>query len=200
LAGTAMVFFAGATGSAFGSVSDFAFDTNSGVRMSAGTIDMSNVYFTLAPNSRARAIYMTGGALNISSFWALAGPTSLPMIEVLSSDHSGNTSLNMSNGKVQLGSQDATFLTTTDMGGLGHIGLANIFFDATPNVPRMNPIVSIGKNFRLQAIGNQIRDKGTGTGTFFLIRFDDFHRVAYNSSIGWSNSFPTALSGIYGPN
>jgi len=200
LAGTAMVFFAGVSGPAFGSVSDFAFDTNSGIRMSAGTIDMSNVYFTLTPSALTRAIYMTGGTLNISSFWALAGPTNVPMIEVLSMDQAGNTSFNMSNGKVELGKQNSTFLSTKNMGGLGHIGLTNIFFDAIPNVSHSNPIISIDRNFRIQAMGNQIRDKGTGDGTFFLVRYDDFHRVVYNSSVGWMNSFPIAVSGIYTPN
>jgi hypothetical protein len=117
MAGTAMHFFQGSAGPAFGSVSDFAFDTNNGIDMSAGTIDMSNVYFTLNPNAPVQAIHMTGGTLNVSSFWALAGPTTVPMVSVLNVDKNNTTSLNMSNGKVTLGRQDAAFLTTRNMGG-----------------------------------------------------------------------------------
>jgi hypothetical protein len=86
------------------------------------------------------------------------------------------------------------------MGGQGHIGLSNTFIDAAPNVRHANPVISIDRNFRLQAIGNEISDKGTETGTFMLVRADDWHRIAFNASVGWSNSFPVAKVGVYGPN
>jgi pectate lyase-like protein len=200
MAGTAMHFYRGSTGYAFGSISNFAFDTNNGINISAGVIDASSVYFTLNPNARVEAIHMTGGTLNVSTFWALAGPTVVPMVDVLSEDTKEITALNMANGKISLGRQDATFLLTTNQGGQIHVGLSNNFFDATPNVVHLNPVISISRNSRLQAMGNQISDKGAGTGTYILVQSDDWHRIVYNASVGWENKFPVATLGIYGPN
>lgn len=170
IAGTAMNFFTGATGSVTGSVSDFAFDTNNGVVMSSGTVNMANVYFTPfgSGSTSATAIFMTGGALNVASFWAQAGTASTPMIQITSVSTSDATSLNMSDGKIILGNNaGAVFLNTANNGGMGRIGLTNNFFDATPDVRHTMPLIYIDRNFRLQAIGNQMSDKGTGSGTFW---------------------------------
>ena len=41
--------------------------------MSAGTINLSNVYFTLDPTSSAQAIYMTGGDAEHLEFLGASG-------------------------------------------------------------------------------------------------------------------------------
>jgi hypothetical protein len=195
ISGTGMQFFAGSGGMApFALISNSGFDTNNGVSMSAGTIQMSSVYFTLIPSASVQAINMTGGSLNVSNFWALAGPTSVPMVQV-----SGSAILNMSNGNIQIGRQNATFLLSQTNGGIGHIGLMNNYFNATANVSHSNPLISItgGPGMRVQAFGNQVSDKGTGSGTFWSIAYDDFHRIIGNTSIGWANSFPTSANGVY---
>jgi hypothetical protein len=195
LSGTGMKFFAGADGAApFALISNTGFDTYNGLSMSAGTIQMSSVYFTLLPSATVQAINMTGGNLNISSFWMLGGPTSLPMIQV-----SGGVSLNLSNGNIQLADRDITFLSSLSKGEPGHIGLSNNYFDVYPNVVHDRPLISIGgkPGIRVQALGNQVRDKGAGAGTFLSIDYDDFHRIIGNTSIGWTNNFPAAVKGVY---
>jgi len=195
LSGTGMNFFAGSGKIApFVLISNTGFDTYNGVTMSDGIIQMTSVYFTLIPSAPVQAIRMTGGSLNVSSFWALAGPTALPMVQV-----SGNVSLNMSNGHIQLGNRNTTFLSSQSKGAAGHIGLTNNYFDAYPNVDHSNPLISIsgGPGISVLASGNQVRDKGTGAGTFWSIGYDDSHRIIGNSSIGWNNSFPSAVNGVY---
>jgi len=198
LSGTGMKFFAGAGGAApFALISNTGFDTYNGVSISDGVIQMSSVYFTLIPTAPVQAINMTGGSLNVSSFWILAGPTSLPMVQV-----SGNVSLNMANGHIQFADRDATFLSSQSKGEIGHIGLTNNYFETYPNVVHHNPLISISgvPGIRVMALGNQVRDKGTGAGTFWSVDYDDFHRIVDNSSIGWANKFPTAVNGVYGSN
>ncbi len=195
LSGTGMKFFAGAGGIApFALISNTGFDTYNGVNISAGNIQMASVYFTLLPSVPVQAIVMTGGSLDVSSFWALAGPSSLPMIQV-----SGNVNLNMSNGHIQFGRQNATFLSSQSKGGVGHIGLSNNYFELAPNVAHSKPLIVIngGPGIRVQAYGNQVSDKGTGAGTFWSVGYDDFHHIVDNSSVGWSNSFPNAVNGVY---
>jgi len=198
LSGTGMKFFAGSGGAApFALISNTGFDTYNGINISDGVIQMTSVYFTLIPTTPVQAIKMTGGSLNVSSFWALAGPTSLPMVEV-----SGNVSLNMSNGHIQFADRDATFLSSHSKGEIGHIGLTNNYFETYPNVVHHNPLISIGgvPGIRVMGLGNQVRDKGTGDGIFWRIDYDDFHRIIDNSSVGWTNKFPTAVNGMYGRN
>jgi hypothetical protein len=199
ISGTGMKFFAGSGGIApFALISNSGFDTNNGVSISDGIIQMASVYFTLNPSAPVQAINMTGGSLNVSSFRALAGPTSLPMVQV-----SGTAILNMSNGHIQIGAQNSTFLSSQASSGIGHIGLTNNYFDATPNVAHTNPLISIAGgsgSIRVQAFGNQVSDKGTGAGTFWSVGYDDFHRIIGNASVGWTNAFPTAVYGVYQSN
>jgi hypothetical protein len=58
---------------------------------------------------------------------------------------------------------------------------------------------------RATIMGNRIEDKGTCgggtcTGLFIHIASDEWHRVIGNVGVGWTNSFPTAVNGIYSLN
>jgi hypothetical protein len=46
-------------------------------------------------------------------------------------------------------------------------------------------------------MANRITDNGSGSGTFFSMPEDDWHRVIDNSSVGWANLFPEPGNGVY---
>ncbi len=198
IAGTGIVFFQGTSGPPLGQVTNFSFDSFNGVVMSAGMITMSSVYFTLVSNKPVQAIKINGGTLTVSSYFALAGPTSVPMVEITGSGN--GTALNLTGGIVNLGSQNSTFLSAVPAGGSGRVGLINNYFQAVPNVLHTNPVINVPApgGIRIAAFGNQIQDKGSNTGTFFSVGRDDWDKIVGNAPLGWTNTFPAPpSSGTY---
>lgn len=190
-----MQLYQSALGSTFGSVVNTGFDTFGGIWMSAGSLSINGGYFSLGVPGLS-SITLTGGNLNVSNVTLQQGnSTATPVINIVASNQA--LWFQLTNSFIKTSTADVSHLTMANGAGGGAIVTlqGNHFIRAAGGAyTRSTIVVASG---RLVAMGNYTSDKGGGTGSFFVVASDDWHRIIGNDSVGWPNSFPTPSSGVY---
>lgn len=180
----------GSGGDTIGSITTTDFDSFNGIIQFAGQLSITSCFFTggiVQGNTCTSNITLGGGRLVVSGCWfsntvslliGVATVASAPYLTLSACTFemagSTNSALSMSAGAVVL--SDSQFTRNSAIGG-------NFIINVTGG--------------RLTAIGN--RSPIDGTGNFIRIVTDDWHRVVYNATGAWTNSFPAAVNGIYTP-
>ncbi len=180
----------------FGSASNCGFDSFIGLTMSAGAFSINGGYFSLDPLA-IPSIYQTGGDLRVSDSTFFATLTSdFPIVDFPVQSGVGFLKLTGCSFSV---SGDTTCINVTSQGGAtgAMAQVTNCSFQKPSNTSYSKAVVAVPSNGRLTMSNCRISDKGTGTGTFIYIPNDDWHRIIGNASTGWSNVFPSAVSGVY---
>jgi hypothetical protein len=184
-------------GTAWFAMNGGGFDTHSGVLLTVdSTVQLNNVYFTptLAGDY---AINQSSGRLllnNSTVYEVLTAPTN-------SGIRVSGGIFKASNNWIANGARNLSPIWQS--GGITQIVNNEFARDANVNYTVGATIdVTAG---RATIMGNRIEDKGTCgggtcTGLFIHIASDEWHRVIGNVGVGWTNSFPTAVNGIYSLN
>jgi hypothetical protein len=172
----------------FGNLVNCGFDTYNGVLCNAGNWVVSGSYFTggsAAGFTVGSNVSQSGGVLVLdgcrfsNTFSTIVGKSGGDLI--LSNNYfaqAGNTnSAILQNASGNLIANGNYFSRSSGVGGSALIRVAA---------------------GRATLIGN--RCPIDGTGNFIAVTSDDWHRVVYNATGTWTNSFPTPTNGIYSPN
>lgn len=201
LTGSGLVFRAGATGGATGSVTNTDFDgDHRGILMSAGNISVTGGYFASGGSPADQQVVMTGGTLGIygATIGCESGGVATPRPAIEVDGPTASLTVVGSPSFVCAG-DDRPILTV-------RAGVA-VFSDNTiiplPNKPYRYPKIELlGRGSRLTAIGNRVGDKGAGDGVFIAIEADNFNRVIGNAAPGWRSTLehkPLPLTAVRGP-
>ena len=181
----------GLTGATFGTITNTDFDTNSGINISAGNIQVSASNLTTTPGFLA--VNHTGGQLAIDTSWFVGAGSGAASI----------VSNNNSGVNAEFSITDSTFvgaMTTTDTiisitltSGVTDVTLNDNRFTSLPTSTNQTaPIISIGSGPRLTFTGNTANDKGTGSGILLSIAADAPHLIQGNNFLGWGIALPVA--------
>lgn len=174
--------FQGATGPTFGSITNCDFDTNIGIQMSAGSLDIASCYFSNG-FAATQAIIMTGGSITGTACRFAVG---LTLTNAQVSIQGGGASFILGDSYFETGTADfsaiALAATTTVM-------LSNVYFDRAANLSygaaTINQIGGV-----LTVEGCRTPAKGTGTGSFIVCATDDVHVIRGNVFNGWTVGLP----------
>jgi hypothetical protein len=198
----------------WGEVVNCSFDSYASVFIEGGFWSIVGGYFS---QGASYALNVLGGTVNVDSvYFQFGSPATVNPCIVINPSTSGG-SLGTTDGVADVKFTNCTFwqssLNNTMIYALPSadcavkLSITNCHFTTASNATYTYAIVNMpappsGGSSRMTAIGNTIVDKGSGSGTWFSIGQDDWHRVVYNAPIGWSNTFPTgsSLNGIYSPN
>lgn len=215
--------FQGATGAPWIYLSECAFDTFNGIRMSAGSVQATNCYITLAGTPSLQGIMQTGGFLQLANCYLSSGQTQpLILLQNMSEGSlqidnsyfnapnctqisvgggmSGN-SIQVSNTKFQgQGSGFRMATVAAPSGANNYLHCTNNILRTQPHVAYGSPLIEVLAGNRVHLSGNRVMDKGANPGTFIRIANDDFHWVSGNIAPGWGYGFPTARTGFYSSN
>lgn len=178
---------AGFPGSTFGTISNIDFDSFNGVTMSAGIMSVINCNFTQQTGNAGatQSIQFTGGNLTVTGGWMLGG---------------AGFGIAMTGGTLVCNGVNFLWGGNT-LEAIGQAGgtavVSNNIFGRTSGIGG-NALITVTGGSRITAIGN--RCPIDGSGNFISVATDNFNRVVYNVTGAWTNSFPTATSGIYSPN
>lgn len=193
ICGTQAVFNLGADGAApFVFIENTDFDSFNGLTVNAGTILVSNSFFSLVTTGAYGAVRQTGGEINLSNCQVLAGTLAQSPITMSGSNWA---MLKILGGRLINGGQDVPMINLT---GSNHTcDVSHAHFDTAISGAFANPIINAHPGTRLTAVGNRINDKGANPATWFNVQVDDWHRIIGNASVGWGNHFPTPGAGVY---
>ena len=188
LGGLGMRAYQGRTGAVSGTISTSDFDSASGIRIDAGSLQISATEFIMGlPGSQA--IYQGGGALTISSS-LFAGPPSKTALILITGG-----SMTISSTRFDSASADVTSIEEQSENTM--LTLNASLFIRTPNTVFQRPTILLGGG-RSVIMGNVASDKGTGSGAFVSIKNDNsFNRVIGNVSPGWPSYAPSGRKGTY---
>jgi hypothetical protein len=215
--------YQGTSGSPWVYVSDSGFDTFNGVYHTAGTLQMSNSYITVAASPNGLSGFgMTGGRAMLSNMYFWTG-SNIPMIKV---EAAGGGSLSLNQGYFGSPINGVPFIQTVSTLSNFDLQIANTYFDiqqvdtycldagaklangnifqltnnyvnTSPNKSYSNPMFKFGFGNRVSMSGNRAVDKGSNGSTFISVASDDWNWISGNVAPGWTNSFPQANTGYY---
>lgn len=197
-------------------ISDSGFDTFNGIRISGGSLQMTNSYITLAGNPVLRGVHQTGGTIQFSNCYFTSGQSQPFMLMENMSDGglqvdncafnfaSGaqfSIGGNMSNNSIQVSNcrfkaQTGAFQLLGAAPGTNKIHLTNNIIE-TANIGYNQPLVLVTGANRVYMTGNRVND---GSGTFVYIEQDNLNWISGNIGEGWNYVFPTAKNGFYANN
>ena len=178
----------------FGNVVNCDFDTYGNVTVSGGNLNFSSCFFTIG-DAAVKAIDQTGGYVRLTNCqFENAVALSAPMVQ-LSGSNGGSTLATfaqLSNCMFRITGDTKAFDVAASSGS-SIVHLTDCTFLPTPNLTNANPLINIGANGRISAIGNRCSDKGTGSGNWLVVASDDHHVIIGNAPTGWGESLPSAL-------
>ena len=176
-------------------ITNGGFDTYNGIKMSAGTVQVSNSYFSIANNSQS-PIVQTGGVLLMSNTQIFnAGVSGAnPAVNIFNT----GTIFQWTNGYIDAsGGNDMIEVQASS--GAPQITLTDIRVKKNSDVAYTNPVFLIAAG-RATMSGNYISDKGAGAGTFIQVDADDYHNVTSNTAPGWAEVNAVIGSAIFANN
>jgi hypothetical protein len=168
-----------------------AFDTNNGINMSGGIVNITTSYFSNASSSNY-CVTQTGGVLSISDSWFLNNGAPGIAINANDSVRPGVT-CNINNCTILQLPSTVSFLTATTTSGTLFVTLNDCQFPYLAQNTNATAVISITdstSSTRLNFSNNIAFDKGTGTGNLVAITTDGFHVVSNNTFLGWGLSLP----------
>jgi len=197
LVGQSIVFFEGISGGTFGSISNTAFDTYSGITEFSGQVTVSSSYFSLA-DSQHQAIYVAGGLLQCSSCRFLSA-NNFDQLAVV--DQTGGN-LVLSNVFMQAGSADPIFIRINGGGTLSITTLQFYSAMATPRNPKFCFGCDAGGEIVLASGISPDHYSAIKSGVMMHVGFDGYLRLIGNNLFtGWHNVCPsTAVHALYANN
>lgn len=196
--GTGLKMGSGGGGGTFGEISNTDFDAHNGIVMEDGSMVVAGCTFTCS-DAMYQAVKQTGGSLVMSGCSFVKGYNSiLPLVQVIGTIGYLAGTITTIVGSIfnTLGGD----VSSIDISTGGELSVTGCHFRRYPDISYTNPTMHVAASARATIIGNRTFDKGAGTGTFIKVDTDDWHRVAYNTPIGWTISTPAAVNGIYTPN
>lgn len=181
----------GNAGPTFGMVSNTDFDSLNGVIISAGYLGLSNCILTngggaLFGSTATNLVTVTGGRVQINGCTLFSTGT-ISCVAMNAGD------VTVANCNFQL---DGNATSPAVSCGGGILSCSNNIF--TRNSALGGAYIIDVTAGRATIVGN--RSPVDGSGNFIHVATDDWHRVVYNATGGWTNSFPTPSVGVYSPN
>lgn len=177
--GTQIKSYVSGLGVTFGNIVNTDFDTNNGINIAGGQLQLSGCYFSASVASII-SILVSGGTLAAASCKFAIG-TTLTGAQVSAT------------GGVLLLSSASFDTGATDMSCIGVSGatalISNCFFNRTANITPAKATINCSSG-RISVNGCRHSDKGTGPGSFINIVTDDLHCITGNSPVGWAITLP----------
>jgi hypothetical protein len=190
LSGQAVIFFEGKSGGTFGSITNTAFDTYSGIAEFSGQVTIASSYFSLADNKH-QALYVVGGLLQCSScrFLSVNDFDGLAVV-----DQTGGNVI-LSNTFMQGGSADPIFVRVD---GDGTLSISSLQFYSTLPAPK-NPKFCFGcHSGGVLVLASGITPDSHSaivSGVMMNVGFDGYLRlIGNNLNTGWRNICPSTTN------
>lgn len=177
--GTQVNLYTSGFGITFGNITNTDFDTNKGINMASGQLQLAGCYFS-ASIASVISINVAGGTLAATSCKFSIG-TTLTGAQISASAGV----LMLSNSSFDTGAADMTCIGVSGATAL----ISNCFFQRTANITPSKATINCASG-RISVTGCRHSDKGTGAGAFINIVTDDLHCITGNAPIGWTITLP----------
>jgi hypothetical protein len=176
----------GLEGDPFGVIAGCEFDSYNGITMTAGEFVVTGCYFTGASGVSAN-ILQNGGKLSVST--CSFSNANSRMCDI------GNGSIFSLTGSYLEGAGNThVYVYLSDA---GTIAIVSDNYFSRGSGAGGSAMLYVASGPRVTAIGN--RCPIDGSGNFITVVADDWHRIVYNATGAWTNSFPSGGFGIYSP-
>lgn len=179
----------------FGTFTNCEFDAYNGIKMQGGFYSVSNSFFSNQV-SGFESIEITRGKLTVSNCQFLIGATAGVKFISASNDNSTTTQLVVDNCLFSSSAFDVNSIYANTAIGAVKLTVSNCYFDAAVNTSYTQAKIYAGTNVQATLVGNQISDKGAGTGDFINVVDAAGDQVVQNNFAGYTLTAFSDLNNI----